>query len=351
MLTGYIPEKITYYCKPSINIESSFDELDIEFFATTAMPAFPIDPTNEKTAATAKQWAQGYGKNIDPRVIETNNDPITSVEIVGLEIRDQGGRAYKAIVRDDLYVDIREDIILEAILNKGIRNGKFINSEFIWCRIGSQMKLVRVGSQLHEAMLKAHERKFKKKLAPSDLVPGKVYENANGKYLFIGFAKTAEFKINYTQSRGWTRTADKPSSVVKIPPKKLQVWYEIYHDDLNKIGSFRDIINLSNEYSWKGIKLANKSSLLESETQLPTPLTIPDNWMDIIRTHGFERCRISPGDLKTKSILTLFDTMNRDFGYYFSENYKLLSLTDVKSKELNIPEGCIADSWNTAPHN
>ena len=350
MITGYIPEKITYYCKPSITINSGFDELDMEFFATSAMPAFPVDPTNEKTAETAKRWAVGYGDKPEPRIIETTNEPINEVQIVGLERRDQGGRAYKAIVKGSLYVDIREDIILEAILNKGIRNGQFINSEFVWCRIGAQMKLVRVGSQLHDAMIKAHERKFRKKLKSSDLVPGKIYENTHGKYLFLGFAKSAEFKVEYGRQRtGWNYT-ERVQSISKMPIKKSQVWYEIYtyNDEINKIQTFQDVIKLSREHSWAGIKLGNKSSVLEAEQQLPEVLKIPDNWMELIRQHGLERCGITERDLMTTSLTSFFDN-NKSNRYEFGQNYKLLSLTDPASRTLNIPEGCIADSWNTAP--
>lgn len=289
MINGYIPEKILYVCKQSESITPKFSDTDEEFFSTSAMPAFPVDPTRENTVESARKWAQGYGYNSKDEVhkeVEMPNEPIYEVQIVDLEIRGEGGRAYKAIVHGSFLVDIREDVILEAMLEKGIRQGNFISCNFIWCRVGTQMKLVRNGSSLHKAVQKAHILKQQKKVSTKNLVAGTIYQNIQGKCIFLGFVKTADLKLHYVNKRTSFFNRDNDGSYYAIEGRskieKRQLWLDLnYKEDLDNMDA-TDVITRVKE---SGYSLDMNKSKTVYPCDDHTPIELPEDVIDQIKAH------------------------------------------------------------------
>ena len=164
---GYLPKSITYVCSAGYDIEIGFDDADdVDTIASCkVIPTFPVE--TGKKLDTAIKWT-GLKS---PKIIETENLPIKNVKIVDLDYRGNGGRAYKVILDDLYYVDMREDVILECIHNCGIEKGGKINGEFVWAKYGNHMKLIRVGSSLHEKFIKSTSINALIPIAPIEFIP------------------------------------------------------------------------------------------------------------------------------------------------------------------------------------
>jgi hypothetical protein len=176
IIYGEVPKKIAYFKRDPCKVHRGwvgFDDLDIAP-PITATPAFAVDASSKDGRETAARWA-GKGSTVQ----ELDNDPIKAVEILSLEKRQEGGRAYKVrlqgVLDGTLYVDMREDVVLDALLASGAKKGGILEGPFVWGRNETQLRLVRVASTLHAAMLQAAERKATKDLTQADYELGGVY--------------------------------------------------------------------------------------------------------------------------------------------------------------------------------
>lgn len=196
--TGYIPERIKYVQRPPREVSDYWEHdwltpEELRRKGVMVSEAFPIDATNKKTLETAMRWAKGRynydpkAKEIEPKITEVPNDPIPTVEVVSLDIRSEGGRAWKVLIHGTYYVDLREDVLLDSLRNgEGVVRGE-LTGPFVWCLVGSHMKLVRVGSKLHDAVIEAGERRDSKNVTGAALKAGDIYENRKGeKFVFLG---------------------------------------------------------------------------------------------------------------------------------------------------------------------
>lgn len=143
---SYIPKNILYICKePVFN-----KKLNISL-----IPAFVTDPTNQKTVQTGIEWAKiwDYASNNyinqNPKQIIEQNNSTQNIKIIDMVYRS-GHTTYKVIIKE-FYVDFREDVMMDCLLHEGCIGG-ILQSQFVWARIGSQMKLIRVGSELYKSL-------------------------------------------------------------------------------------------------------------------------------------------------------------------------------------------------------
>ncbi len=218
-IIGNIPERVTYFYSSSkkLKTECYWDNplLKIGWKGQEVVPAFCSDADNEKTCETGKRWAQRYSHR-KVESITRNNEPI-SIKILSLEKRSEGGRAYKIVTDENFFFDLREDVLLDTIINceilKGIPAGKFI-----WAKVGSQMKLVRIDSDLHKALIESTDDKKKKTIPQKDLEIGGIYRGKNKeKYVFIGF-----FDVDFLHE-------DYGNRIVRIHRIKNQMlFYHVY---------------------------------------------------------------------------------------------------------------------------
>jgi len=143
---GYIPEEIVYISGKNTKLEDIWDDIESKKRSDREVtPAFVSDANNPKTIATGVTWAEGgtYPRKVaNPKKETFKNVPTEGFMIVGLERRSEGGRAYKVVTPTGYYVDLREDVLLDTMLEVGIGKGGMLNGSFVWAKFGSQMKLI-----------------------------------------------------------------------------------------------------------------------------------------------------------------------------------------------------------------
>jgi len=183
----YIPKSITYVHDKPETIEEYWEDSDVLMNKIKVAATWPVE--TGKDLDKAIQWAGG--EKVAKQVV-VDNDPIDNIKVIGLDIRGNGGRAYKVVVDDLYYVDMREDVILDVMFETGIQPGGKLNGTFIWVKYGAQLKLVRVGSELHKEFVIENERyESFVEIKPKDVEVGGLYEMKSGKiYLYLG-------KMNY----------------------------------------------------------------------------------------------------------------------------------------------------------
>jgi len=114
----------------------------------SVIPSFAVDASNAKRVNSAEVWATSAPGDAPPP-IEVPNAPITGLRILSMEIRGHDGRAYKIISPEERLFDLREDVLLDAILNTGIKQGGVLPGHYVWVRYsGTNSKLVRLGSTI-----------------------------------------------------------------------------------------------------------------------------------------------------------------------------------------------------------
>lgn len=198
--SGYIPLDVTIVSAPKIRISTKWDysEDESSILERDVCPAFALPAGDEKRLETARNWVSHFcqrtrGREEGPKEITISNSP-QRLYVCGLEIRGEGGRAYKVVNSENFYFDLREDVMLEAMLECGVEKGGLLGGRFLWAVVGSQMKLIRENSFLHQIMQEATARVGLKKLgAPA---AGGIYRSKSGATsIFLGnvmSAKTVE---------------------------------------------------------------------------------------------------------------------------------------------------------------
>jgi hypothetical protein len=237
--------------------------------------AFAVDVNSKGYTNLANNWAKAtQWKAPGPSRLDllfevkheiyedVKNDPVTGLRIIGLEIRGQGGRAYKVLTQEGYVYDMREDQLLEAMIEVGIDKGGYVNGEWVWAVVGSQMKLVRVGSTNHTQLVALSKKRASKKIAAKDLVVGTIYSTASGtKQVFLGFVNS-----DYVKGKG-------------------QLWVEVpkYVDITDPEDSkgrqvMEDIVAFARDYYWS-LKVTKTHSCKEVEGQI----NLPDGVINIMR--------------------------------------------------------------------
>jgi len=217
MKTGNIPEKLKFFIRPAEEVKWCWDDVEGGEISNKVYPCYVSDAENKKTCETGLSWAQQarYDYKTKDRIalkyqtLEIDNKPFKNLRIITLEIRDKGGRAYKVCAdigdRTNLYFDLREDCLLDSIFKTGIQINGLLPGEFIFARVGAQMKPVRVGSYLYDKMVEA--TKYDETKPIEDLVVGGIYKNKRGdEAVFLGkyWARDPEIEfIEWQNNWNW----------------------------------------------------------------------------------------------------------------------------------------------------
>ena len=157
-------------------------------------PTYFYDPSSKNQEQSALDWAQGrvYSHNATPnaKALVRPNIPMSNLYLCDINVRMEGGRAYKVYNADDMtYFDVREDQMIQAILKYGIQAGGKIGGEWIWALNHTQMKCFLVDSVEYQHALQKHKASISlgNKLTKGFKV-GHVYTGKTGqaRYIYLG---------------------------------------------------------------------------------------------------------------------------------------------------------------------
>lgn len=174
----YIPNKVHHFLR-----------LPTKANGVPCSPSFPVSGALKSSAATwnnARSWAWTAGVPDFQKIeVVIENPPRGGYRIVGAVQRGKGGRAWQVVTPDYFLVDLREDVFLPILLEKGLPATGVIDAEFQWCVSGSQLRLEQVGSDSHAKYVSEDEWHGRKKARPKkpkkkyvgvrDLVVGQAY--------------------------------------------------------------------------------------------------------------------------------------------------------------------------------
>jgi len=214
---GSIPEKLTIWTRKDYK-HKFYNE------SVICSAAMVTDAASKPSQETALRWVKMTGwhyvsdaikeeGNIVP--VTVPNEKIPWLRVVGLDLRCEGGRAWKVLTPENHLVDLRDDVLLEVLFNKGIPKGGKIKGPFQWVKLGSQMRIVLVNSTMYRAIKKSQKERELKKKTPktkaSDLKVGGVYITKtdqlklyfgrvryNGKLSFLWFEVPAYYQRGET---------------------------------------------------------------------------------------------------------------------------------------------------------
>src|SRR5262249_51648044 len=280
MVQGHIPKRVIYVAGASKRVQIWWDDNHATAIVDEEVrPCFAVDKDSPKSLATARSWAKvrrGKGAVLEE---ERENSPF-DIRICGLEVRERGGRAYKVVTDGGFWFDLREDVLLDAILCRGIAKGGKINAKFVWGQVGSQMKLVRVDSALHQALLQGGERKTAAKIKPADLVAGGVYGNVKGeRFLVLRWVSTTEFThINASPAKGGpVKKAAVPESVVRSEHQNKLLLLEVpdwaVRED-TPAGWLGKVLSLKEWHYLHYLRLQDSLSVIEHSASVELPADI-----------------------------------------------------------------------------
>jgi hypothetical protein len=205
---SYIPKSITYVYSKKKGKNGIY-------------PVFVVDTDNSKTMETAEYWA---GKPISYE--QCSNDIITNPVIQEIEYRGEGGRAYKTIINGKYLIDFREDQLIYVLLNEGINKG-IMKGKFQFGIMGSQMKLLAIGSPEYEEAVKGSNLKEMKKI--TEFKVGHRYETAGGSVaIYLGSAYIPDIRVEREYDNCFGSSRKHYIKVTKSSQRgKMQIWYEV----------------------------------------------------------------------------------------------------------------------------
>ena len=191
MKNGRIPERMIAYIKRSSPTIIPRETPKFSKFTTRAAFVVPTDSDAFKLSADAWASESQYGGKAKP--FDTNlfvNSEFTDLRWVGIESRGEGGVVYKVLTPQGWLVDLREDVVTECLLEGAIENkngpqgvGTYFTAEFIWVVMGSQVRMVRVGSTLFNEIMDSQILRGMGPIPEKDLEIGGIYQKSNGNFV------------------------------------------------------------------------------------------------------------------------------------------------------------------------
>lgn len=300
----YIPENLKIVLQAPKEI--SYTVLG-ETITKEVRPAFVTDAA--KSQGVALRWAQDgsqhwvNGKRVTRegagRIVSVPNKPFSQLQLVNLERREEGGRAYKVVTEDGYLVDLREDVLFDVLMTSGAAEGGVLRGAFVWGMNSTQMRIVLVGSPLHGECVEGTQLKTLKKIPNKDLKIGHVYVAKSGKVgIFRGqMRKKSERKtflawLDYTPYSA-TRVIDEfESGDYQERYKKDRLGNVVvskahsYIKDLGSIDVFPNVVHGLMDGYWYDLEASEWVLLEDDETILKTLKFLQDRlWQHELGTY------------------------------------------------------------------
>lgn len=257
MKNGRIPEKMVAYLRPKQSLmlgagnphnhwSFPLDNRETPGFARfDACQAFVVPVDSEAFQKSGLVWACGgqyhfqIQKPEDVVKVEFENKPFRSLRWVGIDSRSEGGVAYKVVTPEGWLVDLREDVVMECLFEGVIHPlssqsqgvGTYFTGEFVWAVMGSQSRLVLVGSKLYWELRESATRRTMQVISDGDLEVGGMYRSRKGEeFILLGRGMGKGRKYLYKVMRGglrgrsWQELVDEDVNVL-CKPSVLPFWH------------------------------------------------------------------------------------------------------------------------------
>lgn len=151
--------------------------------------SYPIN-SESKNKSTARDWASNGGEG---KVFTLNNElGFNDLILVDLDVRSQGGRAYKVIVSSEgnhFMVDMREESLMH-VMKTGIVSKGIIKGHFSFIQNGSQIRIVSTdSSEFRKFNEDGIANNSRVKISEKKLIPNTIYKlgKTKGAYtLYLG---------------------------------------------------------------------------------------------------------------------------------------------------------------------
>lgn len=270
-------ERVVFWCKSEPN-EGVYDTFPVELGK---------DESNAEywSTITKRDWVDGRWTNTEVQkgIRFEYENLFKDVTIQSLSYRGNGGRAYKVVIKHDdkqFLVDFREDGIMDVIKNTGIEAGGHLNGDFTFIKDGSQTKLVRIGSEMHERFVKVRKVQNTKPLKLSEMTPMHFYKKKNGdECLYLGEFYTPEITLNDEVSKringnsysyGYNRRRGSIDIGNKVKKSHLFIELHVNEDwSYNQVKVYNNIINgESDKHDMYYVQTLSSSSFIEDLGQV-----------------------------------------------------------------------------------
>jgi len=284
---------------------------------------FVSDASDAKMMTKAKESAEHVYYKQPQKVSQTilvDNVSISNIRLLSLELySNKNIKNYKALI-DKYCIEIGDDVITDTLLKVGIGPGGILQGEYIWARIGSKMKLVRIGSELHRMIVEFDSKKDIKSVRKNNLEVGGIYQTRKKeKAIFLGLVNTTEY---YLKDRNKIYSADydyKPSFEYENKNiSKIMLFYTFNNTvDLQK--NLSDMTNINGYFynyiivnSHKYIEKINQVDLKENMVNVLRELALTEAKNKILEYSGHRQSlygKISASNLE-QSIIQLSKYVN-----------------------------------------
>jgi hypothetical protein len=316
--------KVPVGCAWDISWSSYDDDDEEEGDGTTRIevtPAFIADAASVKSIATGKRWAARGNHNFTPAVETKKNVPIKNVVVCSLEHRGNGGAAYK-VIADGVYVDCREDVIMDAILQEGIQKGGVLGGEYIWVKLGAHSRLIRVGSALHDKVKIIVTRKQLPVLKAKDLVVGNIYATKKDeRALFLGVVNTTTIEVVREAFEFKEAKIDEQLLFVRIPEygeKNVRKFIATASEAADK-NQWRNII------SWTTLVREKNHKYVEAIDKMD-----PEGIIEMLRTKARSEIREAFSNLASGKGKQGWEYNKYHLSYDIARNSTVANMYDVK---------------------
>lgn len=328
-----IPEEITYFQKPvtktTISSEGySYKRLKEE--EVEIRESYVGDTRNSTTQQTGAAFISGYEGST---VATKPNEPVQYVRLINVG----GGRHYRhtwhVLIDETYFVEMTDSTLMDAVRNSKAVDGK-LYGPFIWARVSSGLRLVRVGSLIYRDLVEQTERIQSKAIRRTKLVVGNVYQDESGSFaIFLGDVDYEEFEDTapqpaYNPYRYGQPQPPKPAGQYQITEyKRRQLWLNC--DDY-KDRSYKNELAKFEESKETGTAFGGSHYAFQIHTSrrivkdLGPARSIPENPLEVyheIALLGFHQ-KNDP-------------QQNVDYARY---SYKYFSLRAAGTPELRVPD-------------